>query len=48
MRGEHGFKGGITIVTDYLREKKRRSKEVFVPLGHAPGHAWWISAKLWA
>ena len=22
-----------------MREKKRRSKEVFVPLSHAPGHA---------
>jgi len=38
-RDEHGFTGGITIVTDYVREKKRRSKEVFVPLSHAPGHA---------
>ena len=39
LRDEHGFTGGITIVTDYVREKKRRSKEVFVPLSHAPGHA---------
>lgn len=36
---EHGFTGGITIVTDYVREKKRRSREVFVPLSHPPGHA---------
>ena len=27
LRDEHGFTGGITIVTDYVREKKRRSKE---------------------
>ena len=32
LRDEHGFTGGITIVTDYVREKKRRSQEVFVPL----------------
>jgi transposase len=25
LRGEHGFTGGITIVTDDVREKKRRS-----------------------
>ena len=29
----------FTIVTDYVREKKRRSREVFVPLSHSPGHA---------
>ena len=39
LRDEHGFTGGITIVTDYVREKKRQSREVFVPLAHAPGHA---------
>ena len=39
LREELGFTGGITIVTDYVREKQRRSKEVFVPLSHAPGHA---------
>ena len=37
--GEHGFTGKLTIVTDYVREKKRRTKEVFVPLAHPPGHA---------
>jgi transposase len=39
LRDEYGFTGGITIVTDYVREKKRRTREVFVPLAHAPGHA---------
>ncbi len=39
LRDEHGFTGGITIVTDYVREAKRRNREVFVPLSHAPGHA---------
>lgn len=42
---EHGFTGGIMIVTDYVREKKRRSKEVFVPLSHAPGMRRWILAR---
>jgi len=36
---EHGFTGGYTIVKDYVREHKRRNKEVFVPLEHTPGHA---------
>jgi transposase len=39
LRDEHGFAGGITIVTDYVRERTRRTREVFVPLAHAPGHA---------
>ena len=39
LRDDHGFTGGITIVTDYVREAKRRTREVFVPLSHAPGHA---------
>ncbi len=39
LRDEYGFSGGVTVVTDYVREKKRRSREVFVPLSHPPGHA---------
>ena len=39
LRDEHGFKGGITIVTDYVREARHRSAEKFVPLHHPPGHA---------
>jgi len=39
LRDEHGYTGKLTIVTDYVREKKRRTQEVFVPLSHAPGHA---------
>jgi transposase len=38
LRDEHGFTGGLTIVTDYIREKKRRTQEVFVPLARPPGH----------
>jgi transposase len=39
LRDEHGFTGGYTIVKAYLREHQRRSREMFVPLHHAPGHA---------
>ncbi len=39
MRNEHGFIGGYTIVKDYVRERRRRSREMFVPLVHPPGHA---------
>ena len=37
LRDEHGFKGGITIVTDYVREARQRTAEKFVPLSHPPG-----------
>jgi len=39
LRDEHGFSGKLTIVTTYVRERKRRTQEVYVPLFHAPGHA---------
>ena len=39
LRDEHGFTGGYTIVKDYMRERERRGREVFVPLAHPPGHA---------
>jgi transposase len=39
LRAEHGFAGGYTIVKDYVRERRRRRREVFVPLAHPPGHA---------
>src|SRR5215203_5634329 len=38
-RAEHGFAGGYTIVKDYVRERRARVREVFVPLEHPPGHA---------
>ena len=34
-----GFSGSYTIVKDYIREHRRRSREMFVPLHHPPGHA---------
>ena len=39
LRDEHGFTGGYTIVKDYMRQRERRGREVFVPLAHPPGHA---------
>ena len=39
LRDEHGFTGGITIVRDYVAGAKLRSREVFIPLSHRPGHA---------
>ena len=39
MRDEYGFEGQHTIVKDYVREHRRRVREMFVPLTHAPGHA---------
>ena len=39
LRAECSFTGGYTIVKDYVRLKKRGSKEMFVPLSHPPGHA---------
>jgi len=34
---EEGYQTGITVVRDYLREKRRRTAEVFIPLVHRPG-----------
>ena len=39
LRDEHGFDGRYTIVKDYVREHRRRTREMFVPLAHPPGHA---------
>lgn len=38
IRDEHGYEGGYTIVKDYVREQRLRSREMFVPLSHPPGH----------
>lgn len=39
LRAEYGYEGGYTIVKDYICEVRRRTREVFVPLHHSPGHA---------
>ena len=39
LREERDFTGGYTIVKDYVHTAKLRSREMFVPLRHAPGEA---------
>lgn len=39
LRNEHGYAGGYTAVKDYVRLARSRSREMFVPLAHPPGHA---------
>ena len=39
LRDEYGLQGQYTIVKDYVREHRRQSREMFVPLSHSPGHA---------
>ena len=39
LKAEHAFKGGYTVVKDYVRQARVRHKEVFVPLAHPPGDA---------
>ena len=39
LRDEHGYTGGVTIVKDYVHERRQRQREMFVPLRHEPGHA---------
>ena len=38
LRAEHGSGGRYTIVKDYVRERRRRTREMYVPLSHPPGH----------
>src|SRR3954462_12008614 len=39
LRAEHGFVGGYTTIKDYVRERRARTREGFVPLFHPPGPA---------
>src|SRR5258707_8429177 len=39
LRDDHGYSGGITVVKDYVHERRQRMREMFVPLRHDPGHA---------
>ena len=39
LRDEYGLDGGYTIVKDYVREHRRKTKEMFVPLCHPPGQS---------
>ena len=44
LRAEYGFRGGYTIVKDYVRELRRQLREMYVPLVHPTGHA---QRRLW-
>ena len=51
LRDEYGFDGGYTIVKDYVREHRRQTKEMSVPLSHprarpsaTSARPWWSSA----
>ena len=39
LRDEYGFDGGYTTVKDYVRENRRQTREMFVPLSHPSGLA---------
>jgi transposase len=39
LRDERGFTGGYTIVREYVAQAMLRTREMFVPLSHRPGHA---------
>ena len=39
LRDEHSFGGKYTTVKDYARHRRLRTREMFVPLSHPPGHA---------
>src|SRR5579863_8135836 len=39
LKAEHAYRGGYTIVKDYVRQFRISSQEMFVPLSHAPGEA---------
>ena len=47
LRDEYGFGGGYTTVKDYVREHRRRTREMFVPLSHPPATPSATSAKPW-
>ncbi len=38
LRDEYDFLGGYTIVKEYVREHRCRTREMFVPLAHPPWH----------
>ena len=48
LRDEYDFDGGYTIVKDYVRERRLRTRERFVPLSHPPGHAQCDFGEAWA
>ncbi len=47
LRDEYGFDGGYTTVKDYVRENRRQTREMFVPLSHPRATPSATSARLW-
>ena len=39
LRDEYGYPGGYTAVKEVVRERELQTREVFLPLVHAPGEA---------
>ena len=39
LRTEEGYTGGYTVVREYVAAATLRTREMFVPLSHRPGHA---------
>ncbi len=39
LRAEEGYTGGYTVVREYVAAATLRTREMFVPLSHRPGHA---------
>ena len=39
LRDEHGYRGGMTMVSVAVRKWRQTRKEVFLPLSHPPGEA---------
>jgi len=39
LKDEHGYTGGMTIVSHVVRAWKQQTREVFLPLSHPPGEA---------
>ena len=39
LKAEHKFTGGYTIIKDDVRQRERRTREMFVPQAPPPGHA---------
>ena len=48
LRYEYGFDDRYTIVKDYVRERRRRTRDMFVPLSHPRGHAQCDFGEAWA
>src|SRR5262249_37711445 len=38
LRDEHGYRGGVPIVRDYVGVRRLQHRELFVPLRQEPGH----------